>query len=87
MTNSESSIVKKWEGGVCMLTRNKRKWYVGEIRLPSTVAGFIVLATGIIVLLKGVWMTSPIQLLTWGIILGVGMLLILIGTVSISLKE
>ena len=55
--------------------------------ISRNIAGFIILGTGIIVLLKGVWMTAPIGNLTWGIILSVGMLLILVAVVAISYRR
>jgi hypothetical protein len=58
-----------------------------KIKLPTTIAGFVILATGIVVLLKGIWMTSPLGTFTWGVILSVGLLLIIIGVIAISRGE
>lgn len=63
--------------------RNKI-FYNRELFIVKTIAGFIILATGITVLLKGVWMTAPIGTMTWGVILSVGMMLIIIGVIAIS---
>ena len=61
--------------------------YLQGMFVSRTIAGFIVLGTGITVLLKAVWMTAPIGTLTWGIILSVGMLLILLAVVAISYRR
>jgi len=61
--------------------------YLQGMFISRTIAGFIILGTGITVLLKAVWMTSPIGNLTWGIILSVGMLLILLAVVAISYRR
>jgi len=61
--------------------------YLQEMFVSRTIAGFIVLGTGITVLLKAVWMTAPMGTLTWGIILSVGMLLILLAVVAISYRR
>ena len=61
--------------------------YLQGMFISRTIAGFIVLGTGITVLLKAVWMTAPIGTLTWGIILSVGMLLILLAVVAISYRR
>ena len=63
--------------------RNKI-FYNKELFIVKTIAGFIILGTGITVLLKGVWMTTPIGTMTWGVILSVGMMLIIIGVIAIS---
>jgi len=60
--------------------------YLQKIIISRTIAGFVILGTGIIVLLKAVWMTAPLGTLTWGVILSVGMLLILLAVVSISYR-
>jgi len=54
-----------------------------KIKIPITIAGFIVLVTGIAVLLNGIFMTSPSELMIWGVILTVGILLIMIGVIAI----
>ena len=69
-----------------LVNAKKKQLLEEKIRVPSTVAGFIILATGITVLLKGVWMTSPLGTLSWVIILAVGVLLILTGTVTVSYR-
>ena len=61
--------------------------YLQGMFISRTIAGFIVLGTGITVLLKAVWMTAPIGTLTWGIILSVGMLLILLAVIAISYRR
>jgi len=61
--------------------------YLQGMFISRTIAGFVVLGTGITVLLKAVWMTAPIGTLTWGIILSVGMLLILLAVVAISYRR
>ncbi len=61
--------------------------YLQEMFISRTIAGFIVLGTGITVLLKAVWMTASMGTLTWGIILSVGMLLILLAVVAISYRR
>jgi len=61
--------------------------YLQGMFISRTIAGFVVLGTGITVLLKAVWMTAPIGNMTWGIILSVGMLLILLAVVAISYKR
>ena len=61
--------------------------YLQGMFISRTIAGFIILGTGITVLLKAVWMTAPIGTLTWGIILSVGMLLILLAVVAISYRR
>ena len=61
--------------------------YLQGMFISRTIAGFIVLGTGITVLLKAVWMTAPIGTMTWGIILSVGMLLILLAVVAISYRR
>jgi hypothetical protein len=61
--------------------------YLQGMFVSRTIAGFIVLGTGITVLLKAVWMTAPMGTLTWGIILSVGMLLILLAVVAISYRR
>ena len=58
--------------------------YFHGIFVSRTIAGFIILGTGITVLLKAVWMTDPLGTMTWGIILAVGMLLILLAVIAIS---
>jgi hypothetical protein len=65
--------------------RNKA-FYNRDLFIVKTIAGFIILATGITVLLKGVWLTTPIGNGTWLIILSVGMMLIIIGALAISYK-
>jgi len=64
----------------------KKKVNEERIKIPSTVAGYIILVTGLAVLLKGVWLTNPAYIGTWGIILAVGMLLTIIGTVTIAYR-
>jgi len=61
--------------------------YLQGMFISRTIAGFIILGTGITVLLKAVWMTAPIGTLTWGIILSVGMLLILLAVIAISYRR
>jgi len=61
--------------------------YLQGMFISRTIAGFIILGTGITVLLKAVWMTAPIGTLTWGIMLSVGMLLILLAVVAISYRR
>jgi len=58
--------------------------YVEKIRVPATIAGFIVLGTGIAVLLKAIWTTSLLGETTWYVLLFVGILLIIIGIVAVS---
>ncbi len=58
--------------------------YVEKIRVPATIAGFIVLGTGIAVLLKAIWTTSLFGETTWYVLLFVGILLIIIGMVAVS---
>ena len=58
--------------------------YVEKIRVPTTIAGFIVLGTGIAVLLKAIWTTSLLGETTWYVLLFVGILLIIIGIVAVS---
>lgn len=58
--------------------------YVEKIRVPTTIAGFIVLGTGIAVLLKAIWTTSLLGGTTWYVLLFVGILLIIIGIVAVS---
>ena len=58
--------------------------YVEKIRVPTTIAGFIVLGTGIAVLLKAIWTTSLLGETTWYVLLFVGILLIIIGMVAVS---
>ena len=58
--------------------------YVEKIRIPTTIAGFIVLGTGIAVLLKAIWTTSMLGGTTWYVLLFVGILLIIIGIVAVS---
>ena len=60
--------------------------YFQKIIVSRTIAGFIILGTGITVLLKAVWMTAPLGTLTWGIILSAGMLLILLAVAAISYR-
>lgn len=66
---------------------NNKASYRREIFISKTIAGFIILATGIVVTLKGILMTSPLGTVTWGVILLVGMTLIIIGTIAISYKS
>ena len=66
---------------------NNNYEYLQGMFISRTIAGFVVLGTGITVLLKAVWMTAPIGNMTWGIILSVGMLLILLAVVAISYKR
>ena len=54
-----------------------------KIKIPITIAGFIVLAIGIVVLLNAIFMTSPGEFTIWGITLTVGILLIIIGVLAI----
>jgi len=61
--------------------------YLQGMFISRTIAGFIILGTGITVLLKAVWMTAPMGTFTWGIILSVGMLLILLAVVAISYRR
>lgn len=61
--------------------------YRREIFISKTIAGFIILATGIVVTLKGILMTSPLGTVTWGVILLVGMMLIIIGVIAISYRS
>jgi multisubunit Na+/H+ antiporter MnhB subunit len=61
--------------------------YLQGMFISRTIAGFVILGTGITVLLKAVWMTSPIGTMTWGIILSVGMLLILLAVIAISYRR
>jgi F0F1-type ATP synthase assembly protein I len=58
--------------------------YIDTIRLPTTIAGFITLGTGIAILVKAIWMTSIFGDLTWYVILLVGILLIIIGIFAVS---
>ncbi len=58
--------------------------YVEKMRVPTTIAGFIVLGTGIAVLLKAIWTTSLLGETTWYVLLFVGILLIIIGIVAVS---
>lgn len=58
--------------------------YVEKIRMPTTIAGFIVLGTGIAVLLQAIWTTSLLGGTTWYVLLFVGILLIIIGIVAVS---
>ncbi len=60
--------------------------YHRELFISKTIAGFIILSTGIIITLKGIWMTSPLGTSTWGIILLMGMMLIIIGAITISYR-
>jgi F0F1-type ATP synthase assembly protein I len=61
-----------------------RSMYIDTIRLPTTIAGFITLGTGIAVIVKAIWMTSIFGDLTWYVILLVGILLIIIGIFAVS---
>ena len=62
----------------------RKRMYIDTIRLPTTIAGFITLGTGIAVLTKAIWMTSIFGELTWYVILCVGILLIIIGVFAVS---
>jgi len=66
---------------------NNSDEYLQGMFISRTIAGFIILGTGITVLLKAVWMTAPIGTLTWGIILSMGMLLILLAVIAISYRR
>jgi len=66
---------------------NNSDEYLQGMFISRIIAGFIVLGTGITVLLKAVWMTAPIGTLTWGIMLSVGILLILLAVVAISYRR
>ena len=66
---------------------NNSDEYLQGMFISRTIAGFIILGTGITVLLNAVWMTAPIGTLTWGIILSVGILLILLAVVAISYRR
>ena len=65
--------------------RTKTK-YEERIVLLRTVSGFIILGTGLTVLLKGIWMTEPVGNFTWAVTLCVGMLLVIIAALAISYK-
>ena len=58
--------------------------YSDKIEVPIIIAGFITLGTGIAVLSKAVWMTSPLGDISWYVTLFVGILLVLIGIFAIS---
>ena len=66
---------------------NNSDEYLQGMFISRTIAGFIILGTGITVLLNAVWMTAPIGTLTWGIMLSVGILLILLAVVAISYRR
>jgi len=66
---------------------NNSDEYLQGMFISRTIAGFIILGTGITVLLKAVWMTAPIGTLTWGIMLSVGILLILLAVIAISYRR
>jgi len=66
---------------------NNTDEYLQGMFISRTIAGFIILGTGITVLLKAVWMTAPIGTLTWGIMLSVGILLILLAVIAISYRR
>jgi hypothetical protein len=61
--------------------------YLQGMFISRTIAGYIILGTGITVLLKAVWMTDSMGTLTWGIIISVGMLLILLAVFAISYRR
>jgi hypothetical protein len=67
------------------IAKNKALYH-REIFISKTIAGFIILSTGIVITLKGIWMTSPLGTSTWGIILLIGMMLIIIGAITISYR-
>ena len=61
--------------------------YLQGMFISRTIAGYIILGTGIAVLLRAVWMTTSMGTLTWGIILSVGMLLIMMAIIAISYRK
>ena len=67
-----------------LMNARNRTLYYREIFISKTIAGFIILSTGIVITLKGIWMTSPLGTSTWGIILLIGMMLIITGAITIS---
>ena len=69
-----------------LLTARNKLLYNRDVFLSKTIAGFIILATGIAVTLKGILWTSPLATFTWGVIILVGMILIVIGVISITYK-
>ncbi len=62
----------------------RKRMYMDTIRVPTTIAGFITLGTGIAVLTRAIWMTSIFGDITWYVILCVGILLIIIGVFAVS---
>lgn len=69
-----------------LLNARNKLLYNRDVFLSKTIAGFIILATGIAVTLKGILLTSPLGTVTWGVIILVGMILIVIGVISITYK-
>ena len=69
-----------------LLNARNKILYNRDVFLSKTIAGFIILATGIAVTLKGILLTSPLGTVTWGVIILVGMILIVIGVISITYK-
>jgi len=69
-----------------LVNAREKTFYNRDAFIVKTIAGFVILVTGIAVLLKGVWLTTPLGTVTWGIILSVGMILIIIGALAISLR-
>ena len=67
-----------------LLKSRNKSLYRRELFLSKTIAGFILLITGVGITLKGILLTSPIGTVTWEAIILVGMILIVIGVIAIS---
>lgn len=63
---------------------DRSKIYMKNSRIPTILAGFITLATGIAVLVQAIWMTNIFGNLNRYVIISVGMLLIIIGIFTVS---
>jgi uncharacterized membrane protein HdeD (DUF308 family) len=69
-----------------LLHARNKSLYNRDVFLSKTIAGFIILITGIGVTIKGILFTTSPGTSTWGVIIFVGMVLIVIGIIAISTR-
>ena len=58
-----------------------------RIKIPTTLAGFIILLSGVLILFKTIFIPSPLENSTAYIILFVSLFLILLGTITVNRGE
>ena len=65
----------------------EKKLLRGQFRISTTIAGFIILISGITILFKTIWIQSPLEDSTAYVVLFVGLFLILLGTLTVNRGE